>query len=106
MMEGRRRVVDGRDLDTKTNSTYRGSMIKRYYPWIAGLALFTAVMSAIPLLRPSEAKTRLSNTRSWMEWPTRLLRSTNRQAASNCGFKSPKKRADLGRTKTRRISQE
>jgi len=32
-------------------------MIKRYYPWIAGLALFTALMSAIPLLRPSEAKT-------------------------------------------------
>jgi len=31
-------------------------MIKRYYPWIAGLALFTALMSAIPLLRSSEAK--------------------------------------------------
>jgi hypothetical protein len=31
-------------------------MIKRYYAWLAGLALFTVSMSAIPLLRPSEAK--------------------------------------------------
>lgn len=31
-------------------------MFKRYYPWIAALALFTVLMSAIPLLRPSEAK--------------------------------------------------
>ena len=31
-------------------------MIKRYYLWIVGLALFTVSMSAIPLLRPSEAK--------------------------------------------------
>ena len=31
-------------------------MIKRYYLWIVGLALFTVLMSAIPLLRPSEAK--------------------------------------------------
>jgi hypothetical protein len=31
-------------------------MIKRYYAWIVGLAMFTALMSAIPLLRPSEAK--------------------------------------------------
>ncbi len=31
-------------------------MIKRYYVWIVGLALFTVLMSAIPLLRPSEAK--------------------------------------------------
>ena len=32
-------------------------MIKRYYVWIVGLALFTVLMSAIPLLRPSDAKT-------------------------------------------------
>jgi hypothetical protein len=31
-------------------------MIKRYYFWIVGLALFTVLMSAVPLLRPSEAK--------------------------------------------------
>jgi hypothetical protein len=31
-------------------------MIKRYYAWIVGLAMFTAVMSAIPLLRPGEAE--------------------------------------------------
>jgi hypothetical protein len=31
-------------------------MIKRYYAWFVGLALFTVSMSAIPLLRPSEAK--------------------------------------------------
>lgn len=30
-------------------------MIKRYYAWVVGLALFTALMSAIPLLRPSAA---------------------------------------------------
>jgi hypothetical protein len=33
-----------------------GSMIKRNYPWIFMLALLTAAMSAVPLLRPSEAK--------------------------------------------------
>jgi hypothetical protein len=43
-------VVD----ENKLNSG--GSMIKRYYPWIFMLAVFTALMSAIPLLRPSEAK--------------------------------------------------
>ena|SRR5271155_909943 len=32
-------------------------MIKRYYAWIVGLALFIVLMSAILLLRPSEAKT-------------------------------------------------
>jgi hypothetical protein len=31
-------------------------MIRRNYPWIFMLALLTAAMSAIPLLRPSEAK--------------------------------------------------
>jgi hypothetical protein len=31
-------------------------MIKRYYSWVFMLALLTALMSAIPLLRPSEAK--------------------------------------------------
>jgi hypothetical protein len=31
-------------------------MIKRYYAWVVGLAMFTALMSAIPLLRPSEAE--------------------------------------------------
>jgi hypothetical protein len=31
-------------------------MIKRFYPWIFMLAVFTALMSAIPLLRPSDAK--------------------------------------------------
>jgi hypothetical protein len=31
-------------------------MIKRHYPWIFMLGLLTLVMSAIPLLRPSEAK--------------------------------------------------
>jgi hypothetical protein len=31
-------------------------MIKRYYAWVFGLAMFTALMSAIPLLRPSEAE--------------------------------------------------
>src|SRR5271168_3102180 len=31
-------------------------MIKRYYAWAVGIALFTVLMSAITLLRPSEAK--------------------------------------------------
>jgi hypothetical protein len=31
-------------------------MIKRYYPWIFMLAVFTVLMSAIPLLRSSDAK--------------------------------------------------
>jgi hypothetical protein len=31
-------------------------MIRRYYPWIFMLALFTVLMSAIPLLRSTEAK--------------------------------------------------
>jgi hypothetical protein len=31
-------------------------MIKRYYPWIVVLALFTVLMSAIPLLHTSDAK--------------------------------------------------
>jgi hypothetical protein len=31
-------------------------MMKRYYPWIVVLALFTVLMSAIPLLHTSEAK--------------------------------------------------
>jgi len=31
-------------------------MIKRYYPWIVMLAVFTVLMSVIPLLRPSDAK--------------------------------------------------
>jgi hypothetical protein len=31
-------------------------MIKRYYPWIVVLALFTVLMSAIPLLHTSEAE--------------------------------------------------
>jgi len=30
-------------------------MIKRYYPWMVMLAVFTVLMSVIPLLRPSEA---------------------------------------------------
>ena len=31
-------------------------MSKRYSAWLVRLALFTASMSSIPLLRPSEAK--------------------------------------------------
>jgi hypothetical protein len=31
-------------------------MIKRYYPWIFMFAVLTVLLSAIPLLRPSEAK--------------------------------------------------
>lgn len=31
-------------------------MIRRYYPWIFMFALLTGLMSAIPLLSPSEAK--------------------------------------------------
>lgn len=31
-------------------------MIRRYYPWIFMFAVLTVLMSAIPLLRPTEAK--------------------------------------------------